>query len=375
MKEMEAVAGTMMDEAHGANGHFFRSKLSRCCAGLALPLAAVNAAHAEDGPVLTQGLSYMTAFGPRNYPVVSLLYGIIIVSLAVVAIIGILVLAGSLLRGRRAATTAILATVPLERPSTGLSFIYVGIAITTIVLIAGTIWNYVVLASVALPPRNAAAMLEVTGHQWWWEVAYSNQDESQAFTTANEIHIPVGKPVRVELKTADVIHSFWVPALTGKTDTIPGQRNVTWMQADRPGVYRGQCTEYCGQQHANMGLLVIADQSNTFQSWWTHQLQGPQVPRSESGMRAAEGGQAVFMQHCAVCHTVRGTPAQGKVGPDLSHLMQRRTIAAATLPNSIGDLSGWISDPQHIKPGNFMPTLELSGSDLNNLRSFLQTLQ
>jgi cytochrome c oxidase subunit 2 len=293
----------------------------------------------------------------------------------VVAIIGALVLAGSLLRGRRAGARPVLDAVPLERPSSGLSFIYVGIAITTAILIGMAIWNYVVLAAVALPPRNAAAMLKVTGHQWWWEVAYSNQGKLQGFTTANEIHIPVGKPVRIELTTSDVIHSFWVPALTGKTDTIPGQRNLSWMQADRAGVYRGQCTEYCGQQHAKMGFVVVAEPADTFQSWWAHQLEGPQTPTSEAGMRSAEAGQAVFMQHCAVCHTVRGTPAQGKVGPDLSHLMQRRSIAAATLPNSIGALSGWISDPQHIKPGNFMPTLDLSASDLNSLRHFLQTLQ
>lgn len=372
---MPTVPRTTMIGVSRASRRSFRNVYCAASSLLALLLCGAGVAQAQEPPVLSHGLSFMTGFGPRNYPVVSLLYAVIIVSLAVVAIIGALVLVGSLLRGRYAANPAAVASVPLERPSAGLSFIYVGIAVTTVILVAAAIWNYVVLAAVALPPRNAAAILKVIGHQWWWEVKYSGKNASQGFTTANEIHIPVGKPVRIELATADVIHSFWVPALSGKTDTIPGQRNITWMQADQAGIYRGQCTEYCGQQHAKMGFLVIAEPANTFQSWWAHQLQGPQTPRSENGMRAAQDGEAVFMHHCAVCHTVRGTPAQGKIGPDLSHLMERKTIAAATLPNSIGALSGWVSDPQHIKPGNFMPTLDLSGSDLNNLRSFLQTLQ
>jgi cytochrome c oxidase subunit 2 len=345
-------------------------------AALVLWALGANAAAAQDSsPSLGGGLSYMTAFGPKNYSVVALLYGTIVISLAVVTIIGILVLAGALLRGRRAGAIGGPAAVPLERPSSGLAFIYVGIAITTAVLFASAIWNYVVLADVASPPRDVAATLRVTGQQWWWRVAYTGQGNARNFTTANEIHIPVGRPVRIELGAADVIHSFWVPALTGKTDTIPGQQNVTWMQADKPGIYRGQCTEYCGQQHAHMGFVVVAEPQQQFEAWWSHQLEGPKTPSDERAMQAAGGGQAVFMRHCAVCHAVRGTSAHGIVGPDLSHLMERRSIAAATLPNSIGALSGWISDPQHIKPGNLMPVLNLSGAELNSLRSFLLTLQ
>jgi cytochrome c oxidase subunit 2 len=338
-------------------------------AGLGRPTAAL----AQDQSVASPGLSYMTAFGPKNYAVVSLLYGTIIISLTVVAIIGILVLAGLLMRGTRIAPEAI-ATVPIERRGSGLPFVYIAVAISFVVLLASAVWNYVVLAKVAGPPPNSAVTIHVTGHQWWWEVAYADKDVSRAFTTADEIHIPVGKPVRVELSAADVIHSFWVPALTGKMDTIPGQRNVTWMQADKPGIYRGQCTEYCGQQHAHMGFLVVAQPPKEFEAWRNHQLEPPPSPSSEAEMRKSANAQAAFMRHCAVCHTVRGTPANGKVGPDLSHLMERRTIAAATLPNSIGALSGWISNPQHIKPGNLMPTLDLSAADLNAVRDFLQTL-
>ncbi|HEX7969078.1 MAG TPA: c-type cytochrome, partial [Stellaceae bacterium] len=182
-------------------------------------------------------------------------------------------------------------------------------------------------------------------------------------------------PVRIELRTDDVIHSFWIPALAGKTDTIAGQRNVTWLQADKPGIYRGQCTEYCGQQHAHMGLLAVADPPDAFAAWWGHQLEGPVMPRSEAQLSEIRQGEAAFMRHCAVCHAVRGTPAGGRVGPDLSHLMERQTVAAGTLPNTIGYLSGWISNPQHIKPGNYMPTLTLSGPELNDIRTFLAALK
>lgn len=323
---------------------------------------------------MSQGLSYMTAYGPKNYAVVSLLYGVIIISLVVVVIIGVLVVAGLWMRGSRVALAAI-ATVPIERRGSGLPFVYTAVGISFVVLLGSAVWNYVVLAKVAGPPPHPAVTIHVTGHQWWWEVAYMDKDVSRGFTTANEIHIPVGKPVRVELSAADVIHSFWVPALTGKMDTIPGQRNVTWMQADKPGIYRGQCTEYCGQQHAHMGFIVVAQSPQEFEGWWNHQLQPPPPQTSEADIRNLASAQSAFVRNCAVCHAVRGTTANGKVGPDLSHLMQRQTIAAATLPNSIGALSGWISNPQHVKPGNLMPTLDLSAADLNGVRDFLQTLK
>lgn len=315
----------------------------------------------------------MTAFGPKNYAVVSLLYGIAIISLTVIAIIGVLVLAGLLMRGSRVAPGSI-AAVPVERRGSGLPFVFIATAVSFFVLLGSAVWNYVVLAHVAGPPRNPAATIQVIGHQWWWEIAYKDNDASRNFTTANEIHIPVGKPVRIQLGTADVIHSFWVPALTGKMDTIPGQRNVTWMQADKAGVYRGQCTEYCGQQHAHMGFIVVAQSPQEFEAWRNRQLERPRLPTHEAEVRSMEAGQSAFVRNCGVCHTVRGTAANGKVGPDLSHLMQRQTIAAATLSNSAGALSGWISDPQHIKPGNLMPTLDLSAADLNAVRNFLQTL-
>ena len=319
------------------------------------------------------GLSYITAFGPKNYAVVANLWGITIISLIVIAIVGGLVLVGSLWRGRRAGD-APFELVPIERGGSGLLFVYIAVALSVLTLIGSAIWNYFVLAAVAYPPTAPAFTIHVTGHQWWWEISYLSPDPSRTFTTANEIHIPVGKPVRIELTTADVIHSFWAPALTGKMDTIPGQTNVTWMQADKPGVYRGQCTQFCGQEHALMGLLVIAEAPKTFQAWWDHQLQAPQPPDKEPAAARFRQGQQDFIHNCAVCHAILGTPAGGRVGPNLSHIAERNSLGAATLPNSIGDLTGWIADPQRMKPGNFMPTLDLSAADLVAIRDYLETL-
>jgi cytochrome c oxidase subunit 2 len=267
-----------------------------------------------------------------------------------------------------------LELVRLERGGRGLWFIYVGMGLTFLALFATAIWNYFVLAAVAYPPKDPAATIHVIAHQWWWEIQYVSPDPTRDFTTANEVHIPVGKPVRIELTTADVIHSFWVPALSGKMDTIPGQTNVTWMQADKPGVYRGQCMQFCGQEHALMGFLVTAESPKDFQAWWDRQLQAPQAPGQEQAAARFREGEQAFMRNCAVCHSIRGTFAQGKVGPNLSHLMERKSLGAATLPNSIGDLSGWIANPQQMKPGNMMPTLDLSAADLVAIRDYLETL-
>jgi cytochrome c oxidase subunit 2 len=180
--------------------------------------------------------------------------------------------------------------------------------------------------------------------------------------------------VRFRLKGADVIHSFWVPALGGKTDTIPGQTNVTWLEADQPGRYRGQCAEFCGFEHARMALEVVADRPAAFQAWWSHQLTAAQPPPP-----ATAAGEALFVQKCGACHTVRGAisegaAAGGQVAPDLTHLMSRRLIAAGAAPNTPVGLSAWIANPQSLKPGTLMPTLYLSGPQLNDVRDYLETL-
>jgi len=214
--------------------------------------------------------------------------------------------------------------------------------------------------------------IEVTGHQWWWEVRYMNVDASSIFTTANEIHMPVGVPVTLTLKASDVIHSFWVPNLHGKKDLIPGKLSTIWLQADRAGVFRGQCAEYCGHQHAHMALWVIAEPAQQFNTWLQMQIQSAVAPANESQKR----GQQVFLSSsCVMCHSISGTPAGSNIGPNLTHLAGRNTIAAATLENTRDHLSQWVSDSQQVKPGNRMPPNALSPEDLQALLDYLQSLK
>lgn len=335
-----------------------------CLATLVAAVASWSTACRADAP-----LAYLTGAGTKSYAVVYLLWGLLAISVLVVTIVGVLLLMG-ILRRRATPAPRDLRLVPVQRAEGGLRSLYIGTAVSAAALFGSALWTFSVLGAISGPPEQSKLAIHVIGHQWWWEVHYDSDDVSRTFSTANELHIPTGQPVSVTLDSTDVIHSFWVPQLTGKMDTIPGQHNVTWLEADTPGTYRGQCTEYCGLQHAHMGLLVIADPPQKFDAWWAAQLEPPAPPASA----AVADGQAQFMAHCAVCHTVRGTDAGGRLGPDLSHLMNRRTIGAATLSNTPGGLSGWIADPQHIKPGNLMPNLDMSGPQLAAVRQYLETL-
>ena len=214
--------------------------------------------------------------------------------------------------------------------------------------------------------------IEVTGHQWWWEVRYPNSIASQIVTTANEIHIPVGRPVIIKGMAQDVIHSFWVPNLQGKRDLIPSRVTTISIQADRPAIFRGQCAEFCGLQHAHMSFLVIAESASRFSAWLDDQ-RGPAIsPRSEMAVR----GEHVFLAApCVLCHTIRGIDAFGQVAPDLTHLASRQTLAAGTLPNTPGHLAGWIVDPQNIKPGTRMPPVTVSATDMDPLLAYLGSLR
>jgi cytochrome c oxidase subunit 2 len=225
------------------------------------------------------------------------------------------------------------------------------------------------VASVASPD---ALVLEITGYQWWWRVEYLNPDPSLRVTTANEIHLPVGRAIGIKLKSADVIHSFWVPNLHGKTDLVPGRETMTWLTVENPGVYRGQCAEYCGLQHAHMALTVIAESSDDFEKWVSAQRQ-PASPVSEP--LASRGRDVVEAGPCAMCHTVRGTLAGGRTAPDLTHFATRSTIGAGTVPNTRGYLAGWLANPQHIKPGNKMPPTGLSSDDLLSVLAYMETLR
>lgn len=214
--------------------------------------------------------------------------------------------------------------------------------------------------------------IELTGHRWWWEARYSADPASNMFTTANELHIPVGKPVILTLKSSDVIHSFWVPNLHGKKDLIPGRTATIELRADKPGIYRGQCAEFCGFQHAKMALLVIAEPQKQYDAWAAHQRQSASAPAADLASR----GQKIFMgTTCVMCHTVRGTPAQAIFGPDLTHVASRKTLAAGTLPNTRAHRAAWVSDPQQFKPGANMPPSNLSGEELQALLAYLETLR
>jgi cytochrome c oxidase subunit 2 len=215
--------------------------------------------------------------------------------------------------------------------------------------------------------------LTVTAHQWWWDVQYNSPgDASKIVRTANEIHLPVGVPVRIILRSNDVIHSFWVPSLAGKQDLIPGRENDITLLPRKTGLYRGQCAEFCGTQHAHMALLVDVDTYPDFIKWWEHQLQTappPTTPLTQAGYNYVTG------RECSMCHTIAGTPAGGRVGPDLTHLASRRSIAAGTAPMSRGSLYGWVEDPQSMKPGNHMPTIGLEPNDLHAVVANLETLK
>ncbi|HZD73820.1 MAG TPA: cytochrome c oxidase subunit II [Actinomycetota bacterium] len=239
-----------------------------------------------------------------------------------------------------------------------------GVALPAVVLTA--VWVVGLRTMSALGDTGHQDLtVRVIGHEWWWEVHYPG-----GVATANEIHVPVGQRVRFELSSADVIHSFWVPQLGPKTDLIPGMTNVTWFQARRAGTFRGQCAEYCGLQHANMAVLVTAEAPAAFDRWLSGQRQAVATP---SDAVAARGLDTVVRNSCAACHTLRGTTAAGKVGPDLTHLGSRQTLGAGVLANNPGNLGGWIIDSQSIKPGNHMPPQQLTPEQLQAVIRYFET--
>jgi cytochrome c oxidase subunit II len=247
------------------------------------------------------------------------------------------------------------------------------VIVTTITLFVLLIYSFSTGRSLTadLAQKNGLS-IEVTGKQWWWEVRYQDVDASNIFITANEIHIPVGVPVTFTLRGADVIHSFWVPNLGGKKDLIPGKISTIWLQADKPGVYRGQCAEYCGLQHARMAFWVVAEPQDQFNAWRQNQTQTSIPPATDSQKR----GQQVFLTStCVMCHAINGTPAGSNIGPNLTHIGSRNTLAAATLSNTREHLAQWIVDPQRFKPGNRMPQNNLSDQDLQALVDYLASLK
>ncbi|HET9793694.1 MAG TPA: cytochrome c oxidase subunit II [Thermoanaerobaculia bacterium] len=214
--------------------------------------------------------------------------------------------------------------------------------------------------------------IDLYGHQWWWEVRYPAFPPSDSALTANEIHVPVGRMVLLRATSRDVIHSFWAPNVDGKKDLIPGRWTLTRFRVDRPGVFRGQCAEYCGDQHAHMAFLVVAEPEPDFEAW----LAAQRASAVESAGAVEDRGRLLFQaSSCPICHAIRGTPAAGSLGPDLTHFGGRATIGAATLANDPAHLAGWVLDPQKIKPGAAMPPNALSGPDAAALAAYLESLR
>lgn len=260
---------------------------------------------------------------------------------------------------------------------------------------AWTIIPALILAAVAIPTVGSifslaqepaeAMTVTVTGHQWWWEFEYPGitGPDGQPLITANELHIPTGETVVLEVTSADVVHSFWVPKITpGKQDAVPGRTSPLKIQTDTPGEYLGQCTEYCGLSHANMRARVIAQPPDEFRSWATAHAK-PQSTPPEPGTLAAQGRQEFFSGACVGCHTIRGTEAAGKVGPDLTYFADRGWFASATFKNDVTgkatNVRRWLADPPAMKPMapgsiNGMPNLGLSDQEIDALVAYLATL-
>lgn len=320
--------------------------------------AATTASHAQ-----TPLAYFLHSGGPAAQPVRVLDWGLAALCAFVVVAIAVL-LALALTRRRPAGNGD-------ERAVNAI--VGIGTAISTVLLFAALIAMLRVLVAVAQPSRAPAFTLHVTAYDWWWKARYPQNagTDGAAFDTANEIHIPVGMPVRIDLDSADVVHAFWVPALAGKTQTIPGQTNHQWIQADRPGVYRGQCTQYCGAQHAHMAFEVVAQTPDAFARW----LDAQRKPAAAAATPAALRGEHVFDERCAACHAVRGTDAHGAQAPDLTHLLSRRLIAAGALENTPANLHAWIAHAQQIKPGTLMPDFDLAPADAHDLDAWLTTLR
>lgn len=254
---------------------------------------------------------------------------------------------------------------PLRRTLVGWSVLVIA---GLVVLAAG---SFLVDRQMALADTRDALKIKITGSQWWWKVEYQDPTTSSEVTTANELHLPVDRPARIELDSTDVIHSFWIPNLAGKLDLIPGRTNYLVINARRPGLYRGQCAEFCGLQHAQMALDATVEKPDAFEAWRRHALSPANIPADANTLH----GQQVFMGGaCKTCHTITGTDAAGKTGPDLTHLAARRTLAAGALPVSRQNLLAWLHDTQAVKPGNHMPVVHMSDGDLNDLVAYLGSL-
>ena len=293
---------------------------------------------------------------------------------AVVYLIVIAVLIAAFVRTKKVNADAEPDLTPQPEREKRLSNIVKGaVAITVILLFVLMVVSFRTGRAInSLSQRPAPVSIKVTGHQWWWEIEYRNDDPSKNVLTANEIHIPVGQLIKLELQSNDVIHSFWLPNLHGKRDLIPNYPTAFYFEADKPGTYWGQCAEFCGYQHAKMRFRVTAESPEDFEAWITAQQQSSVQPSNDLQKR----GEQIFLTTvCAQCHTIQGTPAGGKVGPNLTHIASRPYIAAGSLQNTRDHLAAWVTDAQSIKPGTKMPMNTYSQEDLSALIEYIESLK
>ncbi|HEX7935461.1 MAG TPA: cytochrome c oxidase subunit II [Paraburkholderia sp.] len=343
------------------------------CTSLIACCSVFFASSAHAAPPLAY---FLHAAGPAAAPTLRLGWVLTAVVMLVTLIVtGLLI--GAIVRKRPAAPADAVG------PETGgLRWIYVGTGLSCVALAGILVYVMITLESVASPAAHSQLVITVTAYDWWWKIDYTDDpNPARNFSTANEIHIPVGEPVKVQLKSADVVHAFWVPELAGKTQTIPGQTNEQWIQADRPGIYRGQCSQFCGAQHAHMAFEVVAQSAADFSAWRDAQgrmaMQTPaqtQTP-AQAQAQTVTAGKKLFGERCAGCHTIRGTDAAGSQAPDLTHLGSRRLIAAGALTNTPDHLLDWIEHAQRIKPEALMPSIALTTGEADALSAYLATLQ
>ena len=297
------------------------------------------------------------------------LWSLMLWTTTVVAVLVLVFIAIAVVRGRHRDERVHIPRAPERSLTRG---VWAATTLSLLTLVMLLIASILITRGVESVQASGAVTIKIVGHQWWWEIEYEDTIPSQRVLTANEIHIPVGRPIVLKVTSRDVIHSFWVPNLQGKRDLIPGYITAIYLQADRPGIFRGQCAEFCGLQHAHMALDVVAEPGPDFDRWLNGMRNPAPPPQTDEQRR----GHAVFMsRRCAGCHAINGTEAYGQVGPDLTHIGSRSTIGAGTLPNTRDHMNAWVRNPQAAKPGNQMPPNPLSEQDNAALLTYLEFLK
>ena len=320
--------------------------------------------------MLLQQAATHSALNPVG-PNAERVYRLYLFFIVVAAVVYVAVLVALLWSARRRRDGSVATTDP-AREAAAHRWVFGGAVVTVAILFVSLVYDLALGHSLTSRDTNVMLSVRVIGHQWWWEVEYEDPVPQNRVRTANELHVPVGVPVALKLESQDVIHSFWAPSIAGKKDLIPGHHNELYFQADTAGLYRVQCAEFCGLQHANMAMYVTAESREKFAAWLDAQRKPAPVPADTLAQR----GRLVFeTASCVTCHSITGTTAYGHVGPDLTHIATRSSLAAGTLSNTRGNLAGWIVDPQRIKPGVLMPSNALDPADLQALLAYLTTLK